>query len=200
MWITATATPDRLNFVNFKFFGEFSDSDLRYNFLAHKFMVISFSVLRFGGFSSCWADEVVLWFLDARGWFSGGGHVAVTVYICVRIVYHPLRQVVILARSFMGRIGWIPQPARPGCPFFNHYFNYWILGHDNIYFGMGTDSSGVSTKMLTVNCSLKISTYNPTLFFGFHVTSMYVNLMYTEIPIVTGQVNFFLLLNCIHMV
>ncbi|KAF6136441.1 hypothetical protein GIB67_028660 [Kingdonia uniflora] len=71
---------------------------------------------------------------------------------------------------------------------------------NNFYFGMGTDSSRVPTKMLTFNCSLKISTYSPASFFGIHVTSMHANLMYTEIPIVTGQVNFFLLLNCIHMV
>ncbi|KAF6154598.1 hypothetical protein GIB67_022333 [Kingdonia uniflora] len=71
---------------------------------------------------------------------------------------------------------------------------------NNIYFGMGTNTSGVPTKMLTVNCSLKISTYNPASFFGIHATSMYVNLMYTEIPIATGQVNFFLFLNCIRMV
>ncbi|KAF6176368.1 hypothetical protein GIB67_011157 [Kingdonia uniflora] len=58
---------------------------------------------------------------------------------------------------------------------------------NNFYFGMGADSSGVPTKMLTVNCSLKISTYNPASFFGIHVTSTYVNLMYTEIPIATGQ-------------
>ncbi|KAF6166725.1 hypothetical protein GIB67_005601 [Kingdonia uniflora] len=59
---------------------------------------------------------------------------------------------------------------------------------NNFYFGMGVNSSGVPTKMPTVNGSLKISTYNPASFFNIHVTSMYVNLMYTEIPIATGQI------------
>ena len=51
------------------------------------------------------------------------------------------------------------------------------------------DSTGVPTKMLTVNVSLKISVYNPATLFGIHVSSTPVNLVYSEIVVATGQVN-----------
>lgn len=58
----------------------------------------------------------------------------------------------------------------------------------NFYFGEGSDSTGVPTKMLTVNCSVKMSVYNPATFFGIHVSSAPVKLMYSEIAVATGQV------------
>ncbi|OMO66697.1 Late embryogenesis abundant protein, LEA-14 [Corchorus olitorius] len=57
----------------------------------------------------------------------------------------------------------------------------------NFYVGEGADFSGVPTKMLTVNGSLKLSVYNPASIFGIHVSSNPVNLIYSEIPVATGQ-------------
>jgi len=60
---------------------------------------------------------------------------------------------------------------------------------DDFYVGEGTDDTGVPTKLLTVNCSLKINVYNSASMFGIHVTSSPIKLMYLEIPIATGQVS-----------
>ncbi|GAB4850203.1 hypothetical protein Ancab_029497 [Ancistrocladus abbreviatus] len=51
----------------------------------------------------------------------------------------------------------------------------------------GTDFSGVPTKMVTVNGSLRISVYNPATFFGIHVSSTPINLLYSKITVATGQ-------------
>lgn len=61
------------------------------------------------------------------------------------------------------------------------------LAVHNLYVGEGTDSSGVPTKMLTVNGSLRLSVYNPASMFGIHVTSSPINLVYSQIPVGTGQ-------------
>lgn len=61
------------------------------------------------------------------------------------------------------------------------------LSMDNFYAGEGTDNTGVPTKLVTVNCSLKISVYNSAGMFGIHVTSSSINLMYSEIRIGTGE-------------
>ncbi|KAB5563888.1 hypothetical protein DKX38_003942 [Salix brachista] len=58
---------------------------------------------------------------------------------------------------------------------------------NNFYVGEGSDSSGVPTKMLTLNGSLRLSVYNPATIFGIHVSSTPINLVYSEIPIATGQ-------------
>ncbi|MBA0719292.1 hypothetical protein Goshw_016268 [Gossypium schwendimanii] len=57
----------------------------------------------------------------------------------------------------------------------------------NFYFGEGADMTGVPSKMLTMNCSLRMTVYNPATFFGIHVSSNLVNLMYSEIAVATGQ-------------
>ncbi|TYH48617.1 hypothetical protein ES332_D10G079200v1 [Gossypium tomentosum] len=57
----------------------------------------------------------------------------------------------------------------------------------NFYIGEGSDFSGVPTKLLTVNGTLKLSVYNPATIFGIHVTSNPVNLVYSEIPVATSQ-------------
>ncbi|XP_054787147.1 uncharacterized protein LOC129293294 [Prosopis cineraria] len=57
----------------------------------------------------------------------------------------------------------------------------------SFYLGEGSDSTGVPTKMLTTNCSVKMSVYNPATFFGIHVSSKAVNLMYSEIAVATGE-------------
>ncbi|KAK9281108.1 hypothetical protein L1049_004001 [Liquidambar formosana] len=58
---------------------------------------------------------------------------------------------------------------------------------NNFYIGEGTDFSGVPTKMVTVNGTLKMSIYNPATLFGIHVSSTPVNLLYSEIPVAIGQ-------------
>ncbi|CAA7402738.1 unnamed protein product [Spirodela intermedia] len=58
---------------------------------------------------------------------------------------------------------------------------------DDLYAGEGSDSTGVPTKMITVNCSLKINVYNPAPTFGIHVTSSSINLIYSQIAVASGQ-------------
>lgn len=57
----------------------------------------------------------------------------------------------------------------------------------NFYFGQGTDITGVPSKMLTVNCSVRMTVHNPATFFGIHVSSKAVNLIYSEIAVATGE-------------
>ncbi|KAK2970980.1 hypothetical protein RJ640_027461 [Escallonia rubra] len=58
---------------------------------------------------------------------------------------------------------------------------------NNFYSGEGSDFSGVPTKLLTVNCSVKMVIHNPATFFGIHVSSSSVNLMYTQLKVASGQ-------------
>lgn len=50
--------------------------------------------------------------------------------------------------------------------------------------------TGVPSKMLTMNCSVRMTVYNPATFFGIHVSSDPVHLMYSEIAVATGQVTY----------
>lgn len=61
------------------------------------------------------------------------------------------------------------------------------LALHNIYVGEGLDLSGVPTKLLTVNGSLRMDIYNPATFFGIHVSASPVNLMFSEIKVAAGQ-------------
>ncbi|KAG6531525.1 hypothetical protein ZIOFF_005339 [Zingiber officinale] len=61
------------------------------------------------------------------------------------------------------------------------------LSMDDFYAGEGTDMTGVPTKMVTVNCSVKISVYNTATMFGIHVTSDPIRLKFSEITIATGE-------------
>ncbi|KAG0535804.1 hypothetical protein BDA96_03G009900 [Sorghum bicolor] len=61
----------------------------------------------------------------------------------------------------------------------------------NFYAGEGTDSTGVPTKLVTLNCSLAMSVHNPSTMFGIHVSSSSIRLMYSEIAIATGQLHKF---------
>ncbi|KAM2722993.1 hypothetical protein EV1_026019 [Malus domestica] len=61
------------------------------------------------------------------------------------------------------------------------------LAVHNFYFGEGSDMTGVPTKMLTMNCSVRMTVYNPATFFGIHVSATPVKLMYSEIAVATGQ-------------
>ena len=60
----------------------------------------------------------------------------------------------------------------------------------NFYVGEATDFSGVPTKMMTINGSLKLGIYNPATFFGMHVSSSPISLAFSEITVATGQVRF----------
>ncbi|MFS8000181.1 hypothetical protein Hanom_Chr12g01175321 [Helianthus anomalus] len=62
------------------------------------------------------------------------------------------------------------------------------LAMNSLFIGEGSDSSGVITKMLTINGSLRLGVHNPASFFGIHVSSSPVNLIYSEIVVATGQV------------
>lgn len=57
----------------------------------------------------------------------------------------------------------------------------------NFYVGEGSDSTGVPTKMVTMNCSMRMTVYNEATFFGIHVTSTPVNIMFSKIAVATGQ-------------
>lgn len=57
----------------------------------------------------------------------------------------------------------------------------------NFYFGEGSDVTGVPTKLLTVNCSVRMSVYNPATFFGIHVSTSPISLMFSEIAVAKGQ-------------
>ncbi|KAK9947671.1 hypothetical protein M0R45_003284 [Rubus argutus] len=61
------------------------------------------------------------------------------------------------------------------------------LAVHNFYYGEGSDVTGVPTKMLTTNCSLRMSVYNPATFFGIQVSSTTISLMYSDIAVATGQ-------------
>ncbi|KAL3825153.1 hypothetical protein ACJIZ3_021182 [Penstemon smallii] len=58
-----------------------------------------------------------------------------------------------------------------------------------LYIGEGSDRTGVPTKFLTVNCSTSMVIHNPARFFGIHVSSDPVNLIYSELTVATGQLN-----------
>lgn len=60
---------------------------------------------------------------------------------------------------------------------------------DDFYAGEGTDETGVPTKMVTLNCSVKISVYNTAAMFGIHVTSGPIRLMFLDITVATGEVS-----------
>ncbi|KAJ8452057.1 hypothetical protein Cgig2_016638 [Carnegiea gigantea] len=57
----------------------------------------------------------------------------------------------------------------------------------NFYVGEATDFSGVPTKMITINSSLKLGIYNPATFFGVRVSSSPISLAFSEITVATGQ-------------
>ncbi|XP_057773066.1 uncharacterized protein LOC130992448 [Salvia miltiorrhiza] len=58
---------------------------------------------------------------------------------------------------------------------------------NNMYMGSGADFTGVPTKMLNMNGSLRISVYNPATFYGIHVTATPVNLVYLDVVVATGE-------------
>lgn len=61
-----------------------------------------------------------------------------------------------------------------------------LLVH-NLYVAEGSDFTGVPTKMLTMNGSLRMNVYNPATFFGIHVQSTPIDLVFSDITVATGQ-------------
>ncbi|XP_028789312.1 uncharacterized protein LOC114745316 [Neltuma alba] len=57
----------------------------------------------------------------------------------------------------------------------------------NLYVGEGSDFSGVPTKLMTVNGTLRMNIYNPATFFGIHVHSKPINLVFSDIIVASGQ-------------
>ncbi|KAJ8755904.1 hypothetical protein K2173_024449 [Erythroxylum novogranatense] len=53
--------------------------------------------------------------------------------------------------------------------------------------GEGSDFSGVPIKMLTVNATLRMNIHNLAALFGIYVSSIPINLIYSEITVATGQ-------------
>lgn len=68
-------------------------------------------------------------------------------------------------------------------------FGLQSLSIHSFYLGVGSDTTGVPTKMLTLNCSMKMNVYNPATFFGIHLSATPVNLMFSEIAVATGEVS-----------
>lgn len=68
----------------------------------------------------------------------------------------------------------------------------------NFYAGQGTDRTGVPTKLVTLNCSLKVNVRNPSTMFGIHVSSSSIRLMYSEIAVANGQVGGISSVSCKH--
>ncbi|GJX23912.1 putative late embryogenesis abundant protein, LEA-14 [Tanacetum coccineum] len=58
---------------------------------------------------------------------------------------------------------------------------------NNFYYGEGSDNTGVSTKLLTINCTVKMNIHNPATFFGIHVSSTSLDLLYLQIVVGRGQ-------------
>lgn len=86
-------------------------------------------------------------------------------------------------------------------PFMNRLFNvksdpFQSLAVHNFYVGEGSDSTGVPTKLLTLNSTLRLSVYNPATIFGIHVTSTPIGLLYSDIVVASGQViNLYLMMS-----
>ncbi|KAK9666146.1 hypothetical protein RND81_14G164000 [Saponaria officinalis] len=59
---------------------------------------------------------------------------------------------------------------------------------NNLNVAEATDFSGVPTRMITMNATLKLGLYNPATFFGIHVTSTPISLLYSRIIVATGEV------------
>ncbi|CAO2841929.1 unnamed protein product [Amaranthus hypochondriacus] len=65
---------------------------------------------------------------------------------------------------------------------------------NNLYVGEGTDERGVPTKIVTINCSVRMKVHNPATFYGIHVSHSRINLRYYHLTIASAQVTFHLLI------
>ncbi|RAL37197.1 hypothetical protein DM860_004119 [Cuscuta australis] len=57
----------------------------------------------------------------------------------------------------------------------------------NLYKGEGSDHTGVPTRLLTINGSVSMATYNPSPFFGIHLAATPINLIYSQIIVAAGE-------------
>ncbi|KAK5775294.1 hypothetical protein F383_26016 [Gossypium arboreum] len=55
----------------------------------------------------------------------------------------------------------------------------------------GADFSGVSTEMVSMNCTVKLTYRNTATFFGVHVTSTPLHLSYSQLTVATGSIHKF---------
>lgn len=55
----------------------------------------------------------------------------------------------------------------------------------------GADFSGVSTEMVSMNCTVKLTYRNTATFFGVHVTSTPLDLSYSQLTVATGSIRKF---------
>ncbi|XP_047312005.1 uncharacterized protein LOC124915350 [Impatiens glandulifera] len=62
---------------------------------------------------------------------------------------------------------------------------------DQFVIQAGSDGSGVSTEMVTMNSTVKLIFHNSGTFFGVHVTSTPVDLSYSELTLATGTIKRF---------
>lgn len=53
----------------------------------------------------------------------------------------------------------------------------------------GSDGTGVSTDMISMNSTLKLTFRNTATFFGVHVSSTPIDLSYSQLGIGTGNVS-----------
>ncbi|CAM8941396.1 unnamed protein product [Rhodiola kirilowii] len=58
----------------------------------------------------------------------------------------------------------------------------------NLDLGVGTDYTGVPTRLLTLNCSVDIAVHNTATFFGIDLLSDSLELMYSRLTIATGEI------------
>lgn len=61
---------------------------------------------------------------------------------------------------------------------------------DDLRVQAGSDATGVTTDMITMNSTLKFTYRNTGTFFGVHVTATPVELSYSDIVIASGDVRF----------
>ncbi|CAN8268598.1 unnamed protein product [Cochlearia groenlandica] len=57
----------------------------------------------------------------------------------------------------------------------------------SFYYGEGTDKTGVATKILSFNSSVKVTIDSPAPYFGVHVSSSTFNLTFSSFTLATGQ-------------
>lgn len=70
------------------------------------------------------------------------------------------------------------------------YFRYLqSITFEQLKIQAGSDSTGVTTDMITVNSTVKLIYRNTGTFFGVHVTSSPVDLTYSQLTIASGAVS-----------
>ena len=63
------------------------------------------------------------------------------------------------------------------------------ISFDQFVVNAGADASGVATEMVAINATIKFNFRNYGTFFGVHVSSTPVDLVYTELTLASGTVS-----------